>query len=332
MKSAAIWHKWALMRKQPGEIRVISTWFRLRKFGKLGLGSGITLGLRTQGEVSIKNRIKSRALLYTILKYSFKQYLDYGYVPPLCIWQEKNIYAWVDSIQWGINGQYIYTLFSYASNTTTSRVLHPPGPGEHKNDCNPVVSDCWQFHHWPLRFRTKIFLCVYHRIWQRPPSHPTLVISHCCCHKRWLPIEAYPMYPLLLYSNCSVLPPVSLRSAPMHPTWILRWNSPSTYASLGHLSLVHVGTNARWDHGSGITCVTARDGDGLIYISVPPYISLSSKHSPYQTLTPPPPLAPILRLLLLLLLRKLGGDWGEPPPPPPPQELRINQSAYRASL
>ena len=35
----AICHRWTLMREQPGKIIVLSMWFGLRKFGKLGLGS-----------------------------------------------------------------------------------------------------------------------------------------------------------------------------------------------------------------------------------------------------------------------------------------------------
>ena len=54
-----------------------------------------------------KNINKARALFYAILKYSFKKYFEFGSVSPLCILQENNICACVDSIQSGINGKYV---------------------------------------------------------------------------------------------------------------------------------------------------------------------------------------------------------------------------------
>ena len=59
-------------------------------------------------QLQSNNLNKVRALLYTILKYFFKEYLEFGSVSPFCIWG-KNICTWVDSIQSGINGQYITT-------------------------------------------------------------------------------------------------------------------------------------------------------------------------------------------------------------------------------
>ena len=55
-------------------------------------------------QLQSKNINKVRALLYTILKYSLKQYLEFGYVSPFLIGQE-NICARVDYIQSGINGK-----------------------------------------------------------------------------------------------------------------------------------------------------------------------------------------------------------------------------------
>ena len=53
-------------------------------------------------QLQSKNLNKVRVLLYTIWKYSFKQYFEFGYVSPFWIGQE-NICAQVDFIQSGIN-------------------------------------------------------------------------------------------------------------------------------------------------------------------------------------------------------------------------------------
>ena len=53
-------------------------------------------------QLQSKNLNKVRALLYTIWKYFFKEYFEFGSVSPLWIWRE-NICARVDSIQSGIN-------------------------------------------------------------------------------------------------------------------------------------------------------------------------------------------------------------------------------------
>ena len=60
-------------------------------------------------QVQSNNINKVRELLYAILKYSFNQYFEFGFVLPFCFWRENNMCAWVDSIQLGINGQYIPT-------------------------------------------------------------------------------------------------------------------------------------------------------------------------------------------------------------------------------
>ena len=39
-------------------------------------------------QFQLKNLNKVRALLYAILKYYFKQYLEFGSVSLFCIWQE----------------------------------------------------------------------------------------------------------------------------------------------------------------------------------------------------------------------------------------------------
>ena len=62
-------------------------------------------------QLQSKNLNKVRALLYTILKYSFKQYFEFGSVSPFWIWCWNNICAWVNSIQLLINVQYIPTYF-----------------------------------------------------------------------------------------------------------------------------------------------------------------------------------------------------------------------------
>ena len=54
------------------------------------------------------NLNKVKALLYTIWKYLFKDYFEFGSVSPFWIWRE-NICARIDSIQSGINWQYIPT-------------------------------------------------------------------------------------------------------------------------------------------------------------------------------------------------------------------------------
>ena len=92
------------------EISVFSTWFGLRKFGRLELGPRNDSSTKESG-CSCNQRIyiKWGCLLYAILKYSFKQYFKFGSVSPFCIWQENSICDWVDSIQSGINGQYIPT-------------------------------------------------------------------------------------------------------------------------------------------------------------------------------------------------------------------------------
>ena len=53
-------------------------------------------------QLQSKNINKVRALLYTIWKYFFKEYFEFGSVSPLWFWRE-NVFAWVDLIQSGIN-------------------------------------------------------------------------------------------------------------------------------------------------------------------------------------------------------------------------------------
>ena len=55
--------------------------------------------------------------------------------------------------------------------------------------------------------------CTWRRLQQRPPFPPNK--SFCCrCRQWWPPIEAYPIQPLLLFSNPSAPLPVSLRAVP----------------------------------------------------------------------------------------------------------------------
>ena len=54
-------------------------------------------------QLQSKNLDKVRALIYTILKYYFKQYFEFGSVSQFWIWG-GNICALVDLIQLGING------------------------------------------------------------------------------------------------------------------------------------------------------------------------------------------------------------------------------------
>ena len=56
-------------------------------------------------QLQSNNLNKVRAVLYAILKYSFKQYFESGSVSSFCIRREDNICDWVDLIQLGINGQ-----------------------------------------------------------------------------------------------------------------------------------------------------------------------------------------------------------------------------------
>ena len=85
----------------------------------------------------------------------------------------------------------------------------------------------------PTRQLPCFWRCICHhtccRLRRRPTFPPTSKIRcrhHCHC-RWWLPTTAYPMPPLIISSNISVSPPVSLCASPESPLKLDLGHSPS---------------------------------------------------------------------------------------------------------
>ena len=111
--------------------------------------------------------------------------------------------------------------YLFASASATSGVRRPP-PYQigirNIDTASPPTSDevltAAEPLHLPPRFWRRIYCCACRHLWRRPPFSLTFAISRRYCRLLWLPIAAYLMSPLLIYSNLSVPPPVSLSFDP----------------------------------------------------------------------------------------------------------------------